>query len=150
MAEEIARRQPRLPTGMKMLVGFFAFGATMCALTIVLLLWPATLLGALWGLNPDAHTAFQSLGPWAVILMLVVGSACATAAIGLARQKTWARWVAISILAVNLVGDLINAVMRHDLRTLIGVPIAGVLIVYLTDRRSLRGFWIGRRRSYPG
>ena len=119
---------------MKMLVAFFAFGAAMCALTIVLLLWPGTALDALWRLNPDAHAAFESLGPWSLVLMLVVGSACATAAIGLARQKTWARWLAISILAVNLAGDVSNAVMRHDLRTLIGVPIAGWLIVYLVVR----------------
>lgn len=119
---------------MKMLVAFFAFGATMCTLTIVLLLWPGTALDVLWRLNPDAHAAFQSLGPWSLVLMLVVGSACATAAIGLARQKTWARWLAISILAVNLAGDVSNAVVRHDLRTLIGVPIAGWLIVYLVVR----------------
>ena len=117
-----------------MLVAFFAFGATMCTLTIVLLLWPGTALDVLWRLNPDAHAAFQSLGPWSLVLMLVVGSACATAAIGLARQKTWARWLAISILAVNLAGDVSNAVVRHDLRTLIGVPIAGWLIVYLVVR----------------
>ena len=117
-----------------MLVVFFAFGATMCTVTILLLLWPGTALDALWGLNPDAHAAFQSLGPWSLVLMLAVGSACATAAIGLARQKTWARWLAIFILAVNLAGDASNAVMRHDLRTLIGVPIAGWLIVYLVVR----------------
>ena len=117
-----------------MLVAFFAFGATMCTLTIVLLLWPGTALDALWRLNPDAHAALQSLGPCSLVLMLVVGSACATAAIGLTRQKTWACWLAVSILAANLAGDVSNAVMRHDLRTLIGVPIAGWLIVYLVVR----------------
>jgi hypothetical protein len=29
------------------------------------------------------------------------------------------------------VGDLTNALLRHDLRTLIGVPIAGAMMVYL-------------------
>ena len=38
---------------------FFAFGATMCALTIVLLLFPGTSLDSLWRLNPDAHSAFN-------------------------------------------------------------------------------------------
>ena len=39
------------------LAAFFAFGATMCVLTIVLLLFPGTFLDSLWRLNPGAHTA---------------------------------------------------------------------------------------------
>ena len=31
----------------------------------------------------------------------------------------------------NLLGDLANAVIRRDPRTLIGIPIAGVLLWYL-------------------
>jgi beta-galactosidase/beta-glucuronidase len=37
---------------------------------------------------------------------------------------------------VNLVGDVVNAI-RGDLRSLIGVPVAIVLIVYLTRRRAV-------------
>jgi uncharacterized membrane protein len=40
---------------------FFAFGATMCALTSELRLFPGTALDSLWHLNPDAHLAFQSI-----------------------------------------------------------------------------------------
>jgi hypothetical protein len=35
---------------------------------------------------------------------------------------------------VNLVGDLTNVFVRHDLKTLIGVPIAGAMIFYLVRR----------------
>jgi len=63
--------------------------------------------------------------------MTVVGVACALAAIGLARNARWGRCLGILILAANLVGDLTNAFVRHDLRTLIGVPLAGVMIFYL-------------------
>ena len=54
-----------------------------------------------------------------------------------ARQKrkmgslVWNRY-----LAANLVGDLTNAFVRHDLRTLIGVPIAGAMIFYLAQFES--------------
>ena len=34
----------------------------MCALTIVLLIFPGSPLNSLWTLNPDARVAFQSLG----------------------------------------------------------------------------------------
>jgi hypothetical protein len=70
----------------KLLAAFFAFGATMCALTIVLLLFPGTPLDSLWSLNPDAHLAFQSLGNWSVALMVTVGVGCAFAAIGIVAR----------------------------------------------------------------
>jgi hypothetical protein len=122
------------PIGMKLLAIFFAFGACMCALTIWLLLFPGGALNSLWRLNPEAHAAFQRIGALSILLMAIVGVACALAAIGLARNAKWARWVGVLILALNLVGDLTNAFVRHDLRTLIGVPIAGAMIFYLARR----------------
>ena len=119
------------PIGRKLLALFFAFGACMCALTIWLLLFPGSALDLLWRLNPDAHAAFQWIGGLSILLMVIVGVACALAAIGLARNAKWGRWLGILILAANLLGDLTNAFVRHDLRTLIGVPIAGAMIFYL-------------------
>jgi len=119
------------PIGRKLLALFFAFGACMCALTIWLLLFPGGALDSLWRLNPEAHAAFQRIGGLLILLMVIVGVACALAAIGLARNAKWGRWLGILILAANLVGDLTNAFVRHDLRTLIGVPIAGAMIFYL-------------------
>ena len=120
-----------MPIGMKLLALFFAFGTCMCALTIVLLIFPGTMLDSLWRLNPEAHAAFQSLGWLSILLMATVGTACGLAAIGLARNTTWGCWLGILVLTVNLVGDLTNALLRHDLRTLIGMPIAGAMMVYL-------------------
>ena len=120
-----------MPIGLKLLAIFFAFGACMCALTIWLLLFPGGALDSLWRLNPEAYAAFQRIGGLSILLMVIVGVACALAAIGLARNAKWGRWLGILILAANLVGDLTNAFVRHDLRTLIGVPIAGAMIFYL-------------------
>ncbi len=84
----------------------------------------------------DAHLAFQSLGKMSILLMLIVGAACAFAAIGLARNRLWGRNLGLIILAVNLIGDLTNVFVRHDLRTLIGLPIAGAMIFYLLRARN--------------
>ena len=120
----------------KLLSAFFAFGAIMCALTIALLLFPGTSLDSLWGFNPDAHAAFSSIGPAALLLMLVVGTGCGFAAVGLWRKSLWGIWVALTILSLNIVGDLFNAVIRHDYRSLIGLPIGGAMIVYLARYRK--------------
>jgi len=119
------------PIGMRLLALFFAFGACMCALTIGLLLFPGGALDSLWQLNPEAHAAFQRMDGLSILLMSAVGVACALAASGLARNARSGRWLGILILVVNLIGDLINAFVRNDFRTLIGVPIAGAIIFYL-------------------
>jgi hypothetical protein len=69
--------------------------------------------------------------------MLTVSVACTLAAIGLFRRSWWGHRIAVGILAVNLVGDSANALLRGDLRTLIGVPIGAALIAYLL-RPSIR------------
>ena len=103
----------------------------MCALTTILLLFPGTDLEALWRLNPDAHAAFQSIGRWSIVIMLIVGTACCLAAVGLWRGARWGTRTAIIILVVNMIGDLSNALLKSDFRTLIGLPIAAAIIVYL-------------------
>ena len=117
---------------------FFAFGTTMCALTTLLLCFPGTAMDSLWRLNPEAQTGFQSIGHWSIALMAIVGIGCALAAIGLWRGALWGVRLAVAILAINIVGDLLNALVRHDYRALIGLPIGGAMISYLarTSRRS--------------
>lgn len=128
------------PFGLRALVVFFFFGAVMCLLTVAGLLFPRGILEPMWRLNPDAHTALQSLGQWSILLMLIVGAACASAAIGLAKRACWGRQFAIAVLAVNLLGDFINAIARYDLRTLVGLPIGGALIFYLMSKRVRKFF----------
>ncbi|MEO7723356.1 MAG: hypothetical protein ABIU29_01510 [Chthoniobacterales bacterium] len=122
---------------MKLLVAFFAFGTCACTVTVAALLLPGSALDAVWRVNPGARIGFQQIGrPLSVFVMLVVGSACATAAAGLAWQKVWGRRLAIGILLVNLAGDTINALVRHDPRTLLGLPIAGLMIWYLAKSKK--------------
>jgi len=117
---------------------FFAFGATMCALTVGSLLFPGSALDSVWRLNPDARLAFESLGYWSLVLMLGVGAACLFAAIGLWQARPWSTWLALVILSINMLGDLINVFVRHDYRGLIGVPVAVAMIFFLLagGRRS--------------
>jgi hypothetical protein len=130
--------EQRTPLGIKLLAIFFAFGASMCLLTIVLLLFPGSALDSLWRLNPDAHAAFQSFGKVSILVMMIVGAGCAFVAIGLAENRQWGRRLGLIILAINLAGDLINAFGRGDLRTLIGLPIGGAMIFYLLKTRSAK------------
>jgi len=114
--------------------GFFGFGAVMCAITLALLLFPASALDVLWRLNPEASVAFQSFGSWSFLLMLTVGAACLFAAIGLWRGTVWGTRLALTILSLKIIGDLINTLLRHDYRALIGLPVAAAMIFFLVRR----------------
>ena len=140
-----------MPIGMKLLAAFFTFGAAACAVTVAALLAPGGVLDLVWRLNPDAEGGFREIGSlWSVLLMLMVGTACACAAVGLAKHRLWGRRLAMAILAVNLVGDSLNAAMRHDPRTLIGLPVGGAMMAYLWKNKNPAGKAENRRSAAGG
>lgn len=113
---------------------FFAAGALICLVTMLALAFPGGFLEPIWQLKPEARVEFQQIGNWSIALMAIVGTACGLAAVGLAKRAEWGRRLAIGILTVNLIGDTFNAILRHDPRTLIGLPIGGLIILYLMKR----------------
>ena len=118
-----------------MLVIFFAAGALICLVTMLVLAFPGGFLEPIWQLKPEARVEFQRIGSASITLMAVVGAACALAAVGLARNAEWGRRLAIGVLAANLIGDSLNALLRHDAKTLIGLPIGGLMILYLVKKK---------------
>src|ERR1700730_16904495 len=95
--------------GITLLVIFFGGGALICLVTMLALAFPGGFLEPIWRLKPDARVEFQQIGNSSVALMAVVGTACGLAAVGLAIDAELGRRLAISVLAVNLVGDSLNA-----------------------------------------
>jgi hypothetical protein len=121
---------------MTLLTIFFAAGALICLVTILALAFPGSFLESIWRLKPEARAQFQEIGRGvSVALMATVGVACGVSAIGLARNAQWGRRLAIAVLVVNLIGDSLNALLRHDPKTLIGLPIGGLMIWYLLALR---------------
>jgi hypothetical protein len=127
--------QNRRLVGTTLLVIFFAAGALICLVTMLALAFPGGFLEPIWRMKPEARVEFQRIGSASIALMAVVGAACGLAAIGLAKNAEWGRRLAIGVLAVNLVGDSLNALLRHDVKTLIGLPIGGLMILYLLKKR---------------
>ncbi|MFL6567686.1 MAG: hypothetical protein ACJ8LI_00845 [Chthoniobacterales bacterium] len=134
----------RRPLVIYALIALFWFGVAMSLLTAFLLLFPATPLDVLWRIKPEAKGDLVVFGYAAVLLMLIVAIACAFAAVGVTSRAEWGRLTAMAILSANLFGDCINATLRNDLRTLIGLPIAGALIWYLVSARGRRYFKTAR------
>jgi hypothetical protein len=111
---------------------FFAAGAFICLTVILALAFPGSFLESIWQLKPKARVEFLQIGRGlSIALMIIVGGACAFSAIGLARKAEWGRRLAVAVLSINLFGDSLNALVRHDPSTLIGIPIGALMIWYL-------------------
>lgn len=123
------------PAGVTALSVFFTLGIIPATVSAVALAWPGAWADAIWRLKPEARSQFAQLAPWGIPLMIVVALACAAAAVGLWTRRRWGYRVAVGLLGVNLLGDLLNAVIQNDWRSLIGLPIAGVMLFYLLSRR---------------
>lgn len=131
------------PVAITALSGFFWFGSLMSGTAAVALLFRGSILDGIWRLNPAALEALLGIGPWAIALMVAVSLACAASATGLWIGARWGQRMAVAVLVVNLIGDAANALFRGDLRTLIGIPIAALMIAYLLSDR-VRPYFISR------
>jgi hypothetical protein len=133
------------PAGISVMSFFFVFGMTMSGLAALSLAWPGGALEPLWQLNPKGREGLGALGLPAVVLMATVSLACAGAAAGLWSGRRWGWWLAVTILVINATGDLLNAVIGSEPRTLIGLPIAAAMLYYLRTARARDFFAAGRR-----
>ena len=115
-------------------------GTVASLVSLLSLAFPGSFLEAVWRLNPHARAAFAGIGSWALVLMSVVCVACTLSVIGLWRRLRWGYWLAIVMLIGNSVGDVINVILATERRAIIGVPIAVLLLFYLSRRRTREYF----------
>jgi hypothetical protein len=124
--------------GRILLVIFFAAGALISLVVMLALVFPGSDLESMWRLKPEVQTQFQTIGRGAsAALMAIVATGCGFAAVGLARNTEWGRRLAIGILIINLIGDSLNALFMRDAKTLMGLPIGGLMILFLVRTKRL-------------
>jgi hypothetical protein len=128
------------PIGITILSLFFLFGTAASFLSFTSLMFPGSFLEPMWRLNPRAREGFTAMGVWAIVLMGVVCVACAMAAVGLWRGLPWGYWLAVILLAVNLLGDITNVVTGTEPRAAVGIPIVVAILAFLMSGRVKQFF----------
>ncbi len=101
------------PPGMAAFGVFLVFGVVMACLAGITLAWPGTHLDRIWALNPNAYNHLSSFGRKVGILFLVLSATLALAAVGWTRRRLWGWRLAVAIIAIQLLGDIVN-VFRGD------------------------------------
>jgi hypothetical protein len=114
---------------------FLLFGATMAGVAATSLLWPGTPLDRLWVLNPIAYKQLVPLGSTVGILFLLLSAALTAAGIGWFRRCLWGWRLAVVIIAIQVLGDVVNCVRGDFLRGGAGFIIAVALLLFLLQHR---------------
>jgi len=126
---------------------FFIFGSVMSAYAAITLLVPGTFLDALWTLNPRGHAGLSGLGRWAAAPFCVLSPALSLAALGWLRRRRWGWILGVTIIAINMLGDLGQIFFGERWKGVVGVAIAGLLLVYLTRSRVRNYFSTSANRT---
>ncbi|HEX3351445.1 MAG TPA: hypothetical protein VHS34_01385 [Terriglobales bacterium] len=119
---------------------FLFFGATMAALAGITLIWQGTILDGIWKLNPTAYQQLAILGRSVGIAFLFLGGLMVVAGIAWFRRSRWGWRLAVAIVAVQFLGDLLNALRGDFIRGGIGTIIAGALLLYLFSAKVKKTF----------
>lgn len=89
------------------------------------------------------------MGPWALMLLCSVCFTCAASAYGFLAGKRWGYQLGMTLLVVNLVGDIVNAALGIEPHALVGVPVVGLLLWYLFSHRVRSFFELRQKEAEP-
>lgn len=120
------------PAGFIPLGIFFFFAATMAGYAAVTLLFPGTILDRAWTLNQTGHFQLLLFGRIIALPFAIFAVISLFTGIGWLKRRRWAWIVGVSMIALNLAGDLANMVFGEFWKGAGGVTIAGLLLVYMT------------------
>ena len=134
------------PLGITALIILFLVGTLISFLAGLSLLFPSTFFEAMWRVNPHGHEGLLRIGFWGVGLLFAASASCAAATIGLWSRTRWGHIVAITLIAINLLSDLINTVSGIEPRAIVGVPIALGILLYLLSKR-VRNYFVQNPRE---
>ncbi len=123
--------QTKSPKGVITVGIFLFFGAIMAALAGTTLVWQGTTLDRLWILNPRAYKELAPHEKAVGIPFLLLAVTLAVAGMGWFKHRLWGWRLAVGIIAVQVLGDLVNAFMGDLVAGGVGFIIAGTLLMYL-------------------
>ena len=127
--------------GLAVVIAFLIFATLIAAFIGTLLLFPGNVLESLWRFNPEARSAFQSMGRLASILLFVVGGVAFGGAVGIYRRRKWGWWLAIVLFSVNALGDAVSLFATgRVLQSASGILISGSFLLYLMQPGVRRQF----------
>ena len=132
------------PRGLTAIGIFLLFGAVTALLAGLSLARPGMALDRLWALNPRAYAQLAPLGKAVAFFFLFLSAMLGVAGVGWLRRRNWGWYLAVAIIATQVLGDLVNALHGEVVQGAAGVLVAGALLLYMT-RPYVRSVFIASR-----
>jgi hypothetical protein len=98
----------------------------------------------MWALDPRAFKELALHGRAVGIPFLLLGIALAVASIGWFKSRRWGWRLAVAVIAIQIIGDLVNAFAGHAVEGGLGVAMAGALLLYLLSADVREAFGNGK------
>jgi len=124
---------------------FFFFGSLLATFAAITLLKPGTFLDEAWKLNMSAHEQMLALGRVVGIPFIVLAVVLFLAGVGWIRRRYWGWVLGVSVIGINLAGDITHFFLGDRLKSGVGVVIASLLLFYMT-REKVRGYFLEQYR----
>jgi ABC-type antimicrobial peptide transport system permease subunit len=121
-----------VPLGMTAIGIFLLFGTAMAFLAGTTLIWRGTFLDRMWALNPRAYDELAPLGKPAGLLFLSLAVALILASTGWFKRRRWGWRLAVAIIGTEVLGNFVNILSGRAVQGLVGITIAGALLLYIT------------------
>jgi hypothetical protein len=138
------RKRPRSVLVVAVVLFLAALVAT---ITGISLLFPGPVWDRMWALNRPAYLTFARFGMLSGAMLIALAAVAGATAVGLVRRRKWAWLAAISLFAVNGLGDVITLVNTHDLaRSGSGVLVAAMFL-YLLMRPEVSAHFKSQTRD---
>ena len=115
----------------------------MASLAGTSLVWRGTALDLIWALRPRAFQELAPLGKAVGIAFLLLGVALLLAGIGWFKRRLWGWWLAVVMVATQVLGGLVHVFLGRVLEGATGIAIAGALLFYLLRPEIRAGFLNG-------
>jgi hypothetical protein len=120
------------PRGMTAMGIFLFVGAVMAFLAGASLAKPGTFLDRMWVLNPHAYDELTPFGRTVGLFFLLLAAALMLAGTGWLKRQRWGWRLAVVIIGTQVTGDVANIFLGHPAQGVVGVAVAGTLLLYIT------------------
>jgi hypothetical protein len=131
-------RTTRQPRGILFIAIFFAVATCILLSVGTALLFPGSIMEAVWRLYPARRALLMPYRLWLGPGFLTLAIAMASASIGCFLKRRWGWWLSVAIFAINGLSDAAQILMGRFLEGGIGVAAAGAILFYLSQP-SVRG-----------
>jgi hypothetical protein len=120
------------PIGIYLVAVFFAVATFILVGVGAALLLPGSAAEAIWRLYPARRALLMPYRDWLGPGFLLLAVVMVSGSIGCFRGRKWGWGLAVTIFAINGLGDATQIFLVHFLEGGVGVAVAGAILFYLT------------------